>query len=409
MRCYTTAKLDQLSVLEAPEDGPVLAYLLQETWEQHELLGVPRDYQVLTVPAPSPSSHEGLALLLHPAARLRWSKAMASALAATVDWGGLQIHLVVTYVPPMTAPHRARLEEGGLLPRAADALVEVDALLGLLPCGEEPVILMGDLNARIGDRVPPTPDHPLRASPDATVDARGRALLELAGRHGLFVVNGVTPETSHATRPLPPSGAGPGVPGASPGRGDCVSAAAPSTAAPVGLPCVGGSTSGGGSSGASGPGRDPVGGTGCGLPPLTPGTVLDYCLVSRAAYDLIAGARVGGPLDGSDHVPLHLALRAPTPSRSRPPPREFTMRWEPGTEGVWTARVDCDSFCAAAQAALSIPDPSAASEAFEELCIGACRDVGILRRPKAHNPNQDGKHLAEWFDAACRAAKQAEQ
>ena len=28
MRSYTTAKLDQLAMLEAPEDGPVLAYLL---------------------------------------------------------------------------------------------------------------------------------------------------------------------------------------------------------------------------------------------------------------------------------------------------------------------------------------------------------------------------------------------
>ena len=83
----------------------------------------------------------------------------------------------------MTQPHRARLEEGGLLPRPADTLVEVDALLGLLPCGEEPIILMGDLNARIGDLVPPTLDHPPRVSPDATVDTRGRALLELAGRH----------------------------------------------------------------------------------------------------------------------------------------------------------------------------------------------------------------------------------
>ena len=77
MRSYTAGKLDSLAAFEAQEDGPVLAYLLQETWEQYELLGVPRDYQVLSAPAPSTSSHEGLALLLHPSARVRWSKAMS--------------------------------------------------------------------------------------------------------------------------------------------------------------------------------------------------------------------------------------------------------------------------------------------------------------------------------------------
>lgn len=84
------------------------------------------------------------------------------------------------------------------------------------------------------------------------------------------------------------------------------------------------------------------------------------------------------------------------------------MRWEPGTEHLWADRVDTRDFRDAAHQALAIADPTVASEAFEELCIGACRDVGILRRPRVHNPNQDGKHLAEWFDAACRAAKSAE-
>ena len=324
---------------------------------------------------------------------------MSTALAATIDWGGLQLHLVVAYVPPLTAPHRARLEEGGLLPRAADSLVELDALLDLLPCGEEPVILMGDLNARIGDHIPTTPDHPPRVSPDCTVDARGRALLELAGRHDLFVVNGVSEAVGHATRPLPSASTGPGGLGAALVPAGSVLGDSSSGDASVALASAGG------------PGRDLATGSGSGegtsrgSPTLVPGTVLDYCLMSRAAYDLAAGARVCDPVDGSDHVPLHVALRTPVPTHSRPQPREFIMRWEPGTEGIWSAHVDDGCFCATAQAALSIPDPSAASDAFEELCIGACRDVGILRRPKAHNPNQDGKHLAEWFDAACRAAK----
>ena len=81
------------------------------------------------------------------------------------------------------------------------------------------------------------------------------------------------------------------------------------------------------------------------------------------------------------------------------------MRWEPGTEAVWQKRLRESHFSDFAQLALSIPDPSAASDAFEELCLGACRDVGILQRPRAHNPNQTGKHLAEWFDAACWSAK----
>ncbi len=310
----------------------------------------------------------------------------------------------------MTAPHREHLLEGGLEPTAADSLVDLEALLGLLPCGEEPVILMGDLNARIGTRVPEVVDHPPRMSPDLLVEARGRALLELAGRHGLFVVNGVSEEAAHATRPSAssPDGAGSGgVPACWPGDDsagvgaitvdllgeDCGGVAAPSAVLDPGK----------GSAATVATSGDVA------APLLRPGTVLDYCLASRPAYELLHEARVCDSLPGSDHVPVHVALRLPSPTYQPPPPREFTMRWEPGTEETWTARATEEGFIAAAQAALGIPDPSVASVTFEELCIGACRDIGILRRPKAHNPNQDCKHMAEWFDAACRSALTAER
>lgn len=274
---------------------------------------------------------------------------MSTALAASVEWGGLPLHLVVAYVPPMTDPHCARLLAGGLETRAADTLVELDALLGLLPCGEEPVILMGDLNARTGNLIPSTPDHPPCVSADTSVLARGRALLELAGRHGLFVVNGLSVEMGHATRPSAISGAGLGTAGTVAGSSGV--GAPPTVGSPPVGPLVGygsgvrsgegvGSGSGSGSVTRGilglGPGMDSglgmgpcvasasasAGGVaaspgapgGVASPDLQPGTVVDYCLVSRAAYDLLAGARVCDHLDGSDHVPLHVALRTPLPA-----------------------------------------------------------------------------------------------
>ena len=66
-------------------------------------------------------------------------------------------------------------------------------------------------------------------------------------------------------------------------------------------------------------------------------------------------------------------------------------------------------FLEAARAALSSGDLATEAAAFEALCVGASLEEGILQRPRPHNPNQGTKQLADWFDAACKAAKAAER
>ena len=75
MRGYTTEKLEHLLLLAiGPAHLPVLAYLLQETHllADSPLLGTPVGYSEQLVPSPSSASHEGQALLLHPAATVLW-------------------------------------------------------------------------------------------------------------------------------------------------------------------------------------------------------------------------------------------------------------------------------------------------------------------------------------------------
>lgn len=201
MRGYQVGKLEHLIALEAPPSSPVLAYLLQETHISGDcpLLGTPAGYTTLTLPSPSPTSHEGCAILLHPSAILRWSHTSHTALAATIRWGSLQLHLITTYVPPLTAPHRARLLTDGLLSTEGDSLVDLDALLSMVPCATEPVIVLGDLNARTGSHSPSLPHHPPRDSADPVTNTRGRALLALACKHGLILLNGTTPALAAAT------------------------------------------------------------------------------------------------------------------------------------------------------------------------------------------------------------------
>ena len=75
LRGATVEKLDHLQLLPAGRGNPaVLAYLLQETHLPKDtvFLGVPDGHRILTVPCPTATSHEGLALLIHPSAEVRW-------------------------------------------------------------------------------------------------------------------------------------------------------------------------------------------------------------------------------------------------------------------------------------------------------------------------------------------------
>ena len=84
------------------------------------------------MPSPSPTSHEGQALLLHPAATVLWQHLGQTVAAVKVGWDGFAVTLVSVYVPPMTAPHRTRLEEAGLPATEAACLTELGAVLELL-------------------------------------------------------------------------------------------------------------------------------------------------------------------------------------------------------------------------------------------------------------------------------------
>ena len=62
--------------------------------------------------------------------------------------------LVSVYIPPLTSPHRSRLVKAGLLPTEAAALLELGAVLELLDPQHEPVLLLGDFNARTASLAP---------------------------------------------------------------------------------------------------------------------------------------------------------------------------------------------------------------------------------------------------------------
>ena len=62
--------------------------------------------------------------------------------------------LVSVYIPPLTSPHRSRLVEAGLLPTEAAALLELGAVLELLDPQNEPVLLLGNFNARTASLAP---------------------------------------------------------------------------------------------------------------------------------------------------------------------------------------------------------------------------------------------------------------
>ena len=84
-----------------------------------------------------------------------WQHIGVTVAAVKVGWPGFVVTLVLVYVPPLTSPHRGRLVEAGLLPTEAASLLELGSVLELLDPQHEPVLLMGDLNARTAAFTPP--------------------------------------------------------------------------------------------------------------------------------------------------------------------------------------------------------------------------------------------------------------
>ena len=91
----------------------------------------------------------------------------------------MAVSLVAVYAPPLSHTHRVRLEEVGLPPSEESTLTELAAVLEMLSPLEDPVVVMGDLNARTASLHPNVEGQLHRQSSDSTVNARGRALLAL--------------------------------------------------------------------------------------------------------------------------------------------------------------------------------------------------------------------------------------
>ena len=99
--------------------------------------------------------------------------------AMKVGWMGFALTLVSVYVPPLTSPHRSCIVEAGLVPTEAASLMELGAVLDLLDPQQEPVLIMGDLNARTTAFVPTVEGQVPHVSIDTVLNTCGCALLSL--------------------------------------------------------------------------------------------------------------------------------------------------------------------------------------------------------------------------------------
>ena len=120
-------------------------------------------------------------------------------LAAHLQWGSLRFYLVVAYLAPLSAARRAVLAPAPELSQEEQALDPLRSVLADIPCAEEPVVLVGDLNARVASRCPDLPDHPPRCSVDQVVNSRGPAFLRLCEETGLWLLHGISEGCRGAT------------------------------------------------------------------------------------------------------------------------------------------------------------------------------------------------------------------
>ena len=86
-------------------------------------------------------------LLLHPAVTVLWKNLSHTVAAVKIGWLGLVVTLVSIYMPPLTDPHTFCLGEAGLLPTKAASLMKLGAVHKLFNPQQEPVLIVGDLNA----------------------------------------------------------------------------------------------------------------------------------------------------------------------------------------------------------------------------------------------------------------------
>ncbi|GBE82387.1 Ribonuclease H1 [Sparassis crispa] len=181
--------------------------LLQETHlrpEEHDVLIFPEEYDMIAVSRRNTPTMQqpggGVAIFL----RCQIPRIVLTSLC-TDDMLVVDLNvciLINVYLPPETSPWN-------LLPPAQpeQRLKETLAVLGR--CPDKPIIVAGDLNARIAALSPTNSDH-IRQSPDvASLNSRGRRILQLCDDFDLDIVNGTSlqvPSSLHSFTSLQPAG-----------------------------------------------------------------------------------------------------------------------------------------------------------------------------------------------------------
>ena len=75
------------------------------------------------------------------------------------------------------------------LPQEALALDPLCSMLMDIPYTEEPVVVVGDLNAHVASRCPDLPDHPPCSLVDPVVNSHGPAFLRLCEETGMWLID----------------------------------------------------------------------------------------------------------------------------------------------------------------------------------------------------------------------------
>ena len=102
---------------------------------------------------------------------------MPQCLAAHLQRGAQCLYLVVTYLPQLSVAHCAQLDLAA--PGAAEehVLASLQEVLEAIPCADETVLVVGNMNACMVSHCPDLPDHPPCISVDNVKTFCGTALL----------------------------------------------------------------------------------------------------------------------------------------------------------------------------------------------------------------------------------------
>ena len=76
----------------------------------------------------------------------------------------------------------------------------------------------------------------------------------------------------------------------------------------------------------------------------------------------------------------------------------MSARWDPGAHMAWAAHTSGATFVTTISGALSVAASDTVTAELDALLLVACKDLGMARESRPHNPNQDCKFLAPWFD-----------